>query len=78
MKNIAMFGRDKLSAITAFGSGHVQGSRCVWVCLCVCVLRHTHLAVDNHPEIEQEKKDEKRKEKKGSHWPKPATESRVV
>ena len=44
MKNIAMFGGDKLSAITAFGSGHVQGSRfkvyvciCVCVCLCVCV-----------------------------------------
>ena len=28
-----MFGEDKLSAITGFGSGHVQGSRCVCVCM---------------------------------------------
>ena len=57
MKNIAMFGGDKLSAITAFGSGHVQGSRfkvcvcvrvgaymralCVCVCVCVCVCLST-------------------------------------
>ena len=32
-ENIAMFGEDKLSAITGFGRGHVQGSRCVCVCV---------------------------------------------
>ena len=40
MKNIAMFERDKLSAITSFGSGHVQGSRCV----CVCVYARAHIS----------------------------------